>query len=84
MRRYAQLHNISSSQQPDPEGELLDAISVLAFASLNDVEGFLVTDDYRAIAADEAEFTDPAQSEYWTSLNYSVINRLLPELATNY
>ncbi|HET9502651.1 MAG TPA: EthD domain-containing protein [Hymenobacter sp.] len=84
VRRYAQLHNIGSSQQPDPEGELIDAISVLAFASINDVEDFLVTDDYRTLAADEATFTDAAHSEYWTGLNYSVINHLLPELATRY
>ncbi|WP_210116011.1 EthD domain-containing protein [Hymenobacter wooponensis] len=84
VRRYAQLHNIGSSQQPDPEGELIDAISVLAFASMNDVEDYLVSEDYRTIAADEAEFTDIGRSEYWTGINYSVINRLLPELATVY
>jgi uncharacterized protein (TIGR02118 family) len=84
VRRYAQLHNIGSTQQPDPEGELIDAISVLAFASMNDVEDYLVSDEYRAIATDEATFTDVARSEYWTGLNYSVINRLLPELATKY
>jgi hypothetical protein len=84
VRRYAQLHNIGSSQQPDPEGELIDAISVLAFASMNDVEDYLVSDEYRTIAADEATFVDIARSEYWTGLNYSVINRLLPELATKY
>ena len=44
----------------------------------------MVSDDYRAIAADEATFTDVARSEYWTGLNYSVINRLLPELTTSY
>ena len=84
VRRYAQLHNIGSTQQPDPEGSQIDAISVLSFASLNDVEDYLVSDDYRLIGADEATFTDEARSEYWTGLNYSVINRLLPELATSY
>ena len=83
VRRYAQLHNTGSTQY-DPEGSLMDGISVLAFASLNDVEDYLVSDDYRAIAADEATFTDVARSEYWTGLNYSVINRLLPELTTSY
>jgi hypothetical protein len=81
VRRYAQLHNIGSTQ-PDPEGSLMDGISVLAFASVNDVEDYLVSDDYRAIEADEAAFADVAQSEFWTGVNYSVINRLLPELAT--
>lgn len=82
VRRYAQLHNIGSSQQPDPEGELIDAISVLSFASVNDVEDYLISDDYRRIEADEATFVDLGQSEFWTGLNYSVINHLLPEVAT--
>lgn len=81
VRRYAQLHNIGSTQ-PDPEGSLIDAISVLSFASVNDVEDYLATDDYLAIEADEATFIDLERSEFWTGLNYSVINRLLPELAT--
>jgi len=82
VRRYAQLHNIGSTQQPDPEGRLIDAISVLSFASVNDVEDYLLTDGYRTIEADEASFIDLERSEFWTGLNYSVINRLLPELAT--
>jgi hypothetical protein len=81
VRRYAQLHNIGSTQY-DPEGSLMDAISVLSFASMNDVEDFLVSEEYQAIEADEASFTDLAQSEFWTGITYSVINRLLPELAT--
>jgi hypothetical protein len=81
VRRYAQLHNIGSTQA-DPEGSLIDAISVLSFASVNDVEDYLATNDYQAIEADEATFIDLGRSEFWTGLNYSVINRLLPELAT--
>ena len=81
VRRYAQLHNIGSTQF-DPEGSRMDAISVMSFASINDVEDYLVSDEYRAIEADEVTFTDVAQSEFWTGVNYSVINRLLPELAT--
>ncbi|MBP0496302.1 EthD family reductase [Roseomonas indoligenes] len=80
VRRYAQLHNIGSTQD-DPEGSRIDGISVLAFASVNDVEDYLVTEDYAAIEADEAELAGEG-SEFWTALNYSVINRLLPELPT--
>jgi hypothetical protein len=36
VRRYAQLHNIGSTQG-DPEGAKIDAVSVLAFTCLNDV-----------------------------------------------
>ncbi|MBW3130324.1 EthD domain-containing protein [Hymenobacter profundi] len=82
VRRYAQLHNIGSTQF-DPEGSRMDAISVLAFASMNDVEDYLSSDGYRVIEVDEASITDIEQSEFWTGLTYSVINRLLPELATS-
>ena len=81
VRRYAQLHPFGSTQD-DPEGSRIDGISVLSFASLNDVEDYLITPDHAAIEADEANFTDPAASEFWTAVTYAVINRLMPELAT--
>lgn len=81
VRRYAQLHPFGSTQE-DPEGSKIDGISILSFASLNDVEDYLATDDYVAIEAAEAELTDLKASEFWTAVNYSVINRLVPELAT--
>jgi len=80
VRRYAQLHYLHSSRD-DPEGSQIDGISVLAFASVNDVEDYLVSADYVAIEAQEAELTGDG-SEFWTAVNYSVINRLMPELAT--
>jgi len=80
VRRYAQLHNIGSTQK-DPEGSRIDAVSVLSFASLNDVEDYLVGADYPAIAASLAALEGEG-SEWWTAINYSVINRLAPEMAT--
>lgn len=80
VRRYAQLHNVGSTQK-DPEGTKIDAVSILAFASMNDVEDFLVSDGYAAIDASERALTG-AGSEWWTAINYSVINRLVPEQAT--
>ena len=81
VRRYVQLHNIGSTMK-DPEGSRIDAVSVFAFASLNDVEDYLVSDDHAAIEASEQALADEG-SEFWTAVNYSVINRLLPELATS-
>ena len=81
VRRYAQLHTIGSTQE-DPEGSRIDAVSVLAFASLNDVEDYLVSPDHEAIEASEAKLAGEG-SEFWTAVNYSVINRLMPELATD-
>jgi hypothetical protein len=54
---------------------------VFSFASLNDVEDYLVSEDHRAIAASENALQGEG-SEWWTAINYSVINRLMPELAT--
>ncbi|WP_061937662.1 hypothetical protein [Aureimonas sp. AU22] len=59
----------------------MDAVSVLAFASLNDVEDFLVSSDHETIAASEDALCGEG-SEWWTAVNYSVINRIEPELAT--
>jgi len=80
VRRYAQLHNIGSTQK-DPEGSKIDAVSIFAFASMNDVEDFLVSDSHAVMAEAEAALCGPG-SEWWTALNYSVINRLMPEVAT--
>lgn len=82
VRRYAQLHPFGSTQA-DPEGSKIDGISVLSFDSLNDVEDYLVTPDHAVIEAAENALADPATSEFWTAINYSVINRLMPELATD-
>ncbi|USI72783.1 hypothetical protein [Sphingomonas morindae] len=80
VRRYAQLHTIGSTQA-DPEGAKIDAVSILAFACMNDVEDYLVSADHRAIAASQDALCGPG-SEWWTAINYSVINRLAPEVAT--
>ena len=80
VRRYAQLHNIGSTQK-DPEGSKIDAVSVLSFASMNDAEDYLASAGYAAIQASFDGMLDEG-SEWWTGINYSVINRLLPEVAT--
>ena len=82
VRRYAQLHNIGSTQK-DPEGSRIDAVSVLSFASLNDVEDYLVSAGHAAIEAAENALLGEG-SDWWTGINYSVINRLVPELATQW
>ena len=56
-------------------------MSIFAFASMNDVEDYLVSDGHAEIAASEQALTGEG-SEWWTALNYRVINRLMPELAT--
>ena len=82
VRRYAQLHYLDSTQE-DPEGSRMDGISVLSFGSVIDVEDYLTHADHAAIEVSESALCDAAGSEWWTAVNYSVINRLLPELATD-
>jgi hypothetical protein len=81
VRRYAQLHYIGSTQT-DPAGSEMHGITVMGFASVNDVEDYLTHSDYAAIETDEATLMDASGSEFWTAVNYSVINRLYPEQAT--
>jgi hypothetical protein len=82
VRRYAQLLYLGSTQD-DPEGSRMDGITVMGFASVNDVEDYLTDGDYRAIEADEASLVDAGGSEFWTAVNYAIINRLYPELETD-
>lgn len=80
VRRYAQLHNIGSTQA-DPEGSKIDAVSILSFACMNDVEDYLLHADHAAIVESEGALAGDG-SEWWTAVNYSLINRLAPEVAT--
>lgn len=81
VRRYAQLHTFAVTQE-DAIGEKIDGISIFSFASLNDLEDYLCTDAWAEIEADEQRIADAQAGEFWTSVNYSVINRLMPEMAT--
>jgi hypothetical protein len=86
VQRYAQLHNVGPSSEGEqfwhPYGRTIDGVTVMAFASMNDVEDFLMTEDYALIASHEATFINHNESEYYTCLNYNIINRLYPEVAT--
>ena len=66
VRRYAQLHTIGSTQE-DPEGSRIDAVSVLAFASLNDVEDYLVSSDHEAIEASESMLAGESYAGNWVT-----------------
>jgi hypothetical protein len=86
VKRYAQLHNVGPISEGEPfwhrAGSQIDGITIMAFANINDAEDFLMTIDYKEIEADEHRVTDPEKSEYWTALNYNVVNRVYPEHAT--
>lgn len=86
VKRYVQLHNIASESEDDPFFNLaasrIDGISILSFASMKDVESFLLSDAYKQIVEDEQSFSRPDMSEYWTGVTFSVVNQLQPELST--
>lgn len=85
--RYAQLHNIG----PQTAGELfwhevgkdMDGITVMEFHNMSDLEDFLTSPGYKAIAADEAQFLDPARSVYWTAVNHNIIDKVMNEIPTD-
>lgn len=83
VKRYAQLHNVGPvvEGQPfwHPAGSRIDGVTIMAFANMNDVEDFLISDDYADVEADEHLIADPVRSEYWTALTYNVVNRIHPE-----
>lgn len=63
VRHYAQLHTIGSTQD-DPESQKIDAVSIFAFASMNDVEDYLVSHDHLAIEDSEHALAGEG-SEWW-------------------
>lgn len=87
VKRYAQLHNVGPTAEGEPlwnhVASKIDGVSIMAFSSMNDVEDFLMSDDYIDIANDENVFSDPKQSEYWTALAHNVVNQLHPERSTH-
>jgi hypothetical protein len=81
VRRYAQLHTFDTTQE-DPDGAAMDVIEIFGFASLNDVEDYLTDPSQRAVAEHELPLLRHDACEYWTGVNYTIVDRLYPELAT--
>ncbi|GAA2325511.1 EthD domain-containing protein [Streptomyces kunmingensis] len=80
VRRYAQLHTIGTTME-DPDAAAMDVVEILGFASVNDVEDYLTSSDQHAITEHERSSAGEG-GEFWTGVNYTVIDRLMPELAT--
>ena len=75
VQRYAQLHNISSPSDGafyDPVGDRYDVIEVLSFANPNQLEDYLSSAEYEAVAADDARYS--ARTEFFTAVNYVIKN----------
>lgn len=88
VRRYVQLHNIGPTEpgQPlyHPQASGIDGVTLMGFASINDLEDFLRSPKHKAITEDEARMTDPAVGEWWTTIGMVLVNRIAPEHATDW
>lgn len=86
-RRYVQLHSIGPIQpgQPfyHPQASVIDGVTLMSFASVDDLEDFLRSPGYRAIADDETRMIDTLAGEWWTSIGMVLVNRIGPERASD-
>lgn len=86
VKRYVQLHNVgpTAAGQPffHPETSQIDGVTLMAFANMNDVELFLQTEGYRLIADDERKLCRIDSGEYWTAINFGIVNRIDAEMVT--
>jgi predicted MFS family arabinose efflux permease len=84
VKRYVQLHNTGPTIEGEPffhpETSLIDGVTLMTFATMNDVEEFLLTDGHRSIESDERLFCP--EVDYRCAINFSVLNRIQPELTT--
>jgi hypothetical protein len=86
VRRYVQLHSIGPviAGEPffHPATSQIDGVTVMGFASMKDVESFLLSDSHAEIEQAERSIAAPDAGEYWTGITFSVVDRLTPERAT--
>jgi hypothetical protein len=54
----------------------------MSFASVTDLEAFLVSPAQQAIAQDEARLCDTSAGEWWTAIGMTVTSQLGAEQAT--
>jgi len=87
VRRYVQLHNVGPTVQGEPffhpETSLIDGVTLMAFSTMRDVETFLTSESQALIAADEQLISIVKAGEYWSGMNFSIVDRLPPEKASN-
>lgn len=86
VKRYVQLHNIGpvevGSPLFHPATSRVDGVTLMAFASVKDVETFLQSESYAEIKKAEQAIADDNASEYWTGITLTVVDQTAPEQAT--
>ncbi|WP_321956359.1 EthD domain-containing protein [Paraburkholderia bannensis] len=84
VKRYVQLHNIGGTAADEPfyhpQATQIDGVSLLGFASLSDLEDFLASPANASIVQHESLKIDHATSEYWTTIDMLIVNRVRQEI----
>lgn len=84
--RYVQLQNIGGTEAGQPfyaePTASIDGITLMYFRSMNDAEDYVMSDGFKAMAADLQRISDQTKSDYWTALDYVVVNRIGKEKVT--
>lgn len=87
VKRYAQLHNVGPIKKDEPlwhhMASQIDGVTLMSFSCMNDVEDYLMSDDYLEVEADEYTISNRQESEYWTALSHNIVNQIYPERATS-
>lgn len=86
--RYVQLHNIGQETERTPffhpQTTEIDGVTLMGFANVGDAETYLQTYDYRAIiTANEGRIANPRRGEYWTSINFVIVNQIKREIPSS-
>lgn len=86
IRRYVQLHSIGPTEPGQPffheQTKDIDGVTLMSFGTVNELEDYLRSYEYAAIAEDEVQWTNPDGAESWTSIGMVIVNRLGPEKVT--
>ncbi len=86
VRRYVQLHNVGPTVEGEPffhpETSLIDGVTFMASSTMRDVETFLMSESHAVIAADEQSISTAEAGDYWSGVNFSIVDRLPPEKAS--
>lgn len=84
VKRYVQLHNVggTTAHEPfyHPQAAQIDGVSLLGFASLADLEDFITSPANSSIVEHESLKMDLAASEYWTTIDLVIVNRIRQEI----
>jgi len=84
--RYVQLQNIGGNKAGEPfyadATGAIDGITLMYFRSMNDAEDYVMSEGFKAMTADLERIADKSKSDYWTALDYVVVNRIGKEKVT--